>query len=101
RGDDAGGVERLLGLGEGEARSGQEAAAKSTFLAAAQIARDNHQPEQLARAADGYGGRYVWLRAGADPSIVPLLEDALASLPDADSPIRVRLMGRLACARPS
>jgi hypothetical protein len=58
-------------------------------------------PEPLAQAAFGYGGRFVWVRAGGDPHVVPLLEDALAALPAGDSPTRVRLMGRLACARRS
>jgi hypothetical protein len=56
-------------------------------------------PEQLARAALGYGGRYLWVRAGGDAHVVPLLEDALAVLPTGDSP--TRLLGRLACARRS
>ena len=71
------------------------------FLKAAEVARRERLPDQLARAAFGYGGRYMWTRAGADPHLVPLLEDALAGLHEGHSPIRVRLMGRLACARRS
>ncbi|MGH2997060.1 MAG: hypothetical protein ACRDM9_12165, partial [Gaiellaceae bacterium] len=100
-GDDAARCDLLVRLGEALARAGDEAAAKATFLAAAEIARRARQPDQLARAALGYGGRYLWVRAGGDPHVVPLLEDALAALPEGDSPTRVRLMGRLACARRS
>jgi tetratricopeptide (TPR) repeat protein len=100
-GDDTARSDLLVRLGEALARAGDEAAAKATFLAAAEIARRAGQPDQLARAALGYGGRYLWVRAGGDPHVVPLLEDALAALPEGDSPTRVRLMGRLACARRS
>jgi hypothetical protein len=88
----------LLSLGEVLARAGEDGAAKATFLEAAEIAGRARLSEQLARAALGYGGRYLWVRAGRDRHIVPLLEDALAALPDEDSATRVRLLGRLACA---
>jgi tetratricopeptide (TPR) repeat protein len=100
-GNDAARADLLLSLGEALARAGEDASAKSTFLQAAGIARRERLPEQLARAALGYGGRYLWVRAGGDPRVVPLLEDALDALPDGDSATRVRLMGRLACARRS
>lgn len=99
--DDWARLELLLSLGEAQARSGEEAAAKATFLTAADIARRERLPDQLARAAFGYGGRYIWTRAGDDPHLIPLLEDALAGLHKEDSPTRVRLMGRLAGARRS
>src|SRR6266536_1384876 len=99
--DDPARCDLLLSLGEALARAGEDAAAKTRFLAAAEIARRLRLPDQLARAAVGYGGRFLWLRAGDDPHVVPLLEDALDALPAGDSPIRVRLMARLACARRS
>ena len=52
--------------------------------------------EQLARAALGYGGRFIWDASRDDPSVVPLLERALSVLGDGDSPLRVRLLARLA-----
>ena len=52
--------------------------------------------EQLARAALGYGGRFVWARAWGDEHLVPLLEEALRALPTNDSELRVRLLARLA-----
>lgn len=88
----------LLALGDAEAREGDLATAKETFLRAAEIARREHAPELLAAAALGYGGRFVWARAGSDRHVVPLLEEALRSLPDGDGPIRARLMARLAGA---
>ena len=39
----------------------------------------------LAKAALGYGGRYVWMAARGDPHVIPLLEEALSSLPTGDS----------------
>jgi DNA-binding SARP family transcriptional activator len=87
----------LLALGDGEARGGDAPAAKETFVRAAEIARKLNAPEQLARAALGYGGRWVWFRAGQDTRLIPLLEDALDGLPD-PGPLRARLLARLAGA---
>ena len=100
-GDDAPRADLLLLLGEALARAGEDASAKAAFLEAASLARRDRLPEQLARAALGYGGRYLWVRAGGDPHVIPLLEDALAVMPEGDNATRVRLMGRLACARRS
>jgi class 3 adenylate cyclase/tetratricopeptide (TPR) repeat protein len=88
--------ELLVKLGDAQARAGDPATAKETFLAAADLARRIPSPDQLARAALGYGGRFVWSRAWGDPKLVPLLEEALAALPEADSELRVRLLARLA-----
>ena len=84
----------LLALGEAQARAGDMSAAKETYVAAADLARDR-DPAALARAALGYGGRFVWARAWGDTRLVPLLEEALAALPDADSDLRARLLARL------
>ena len=88
----------LLALGDAEARAGNMPEAKNAFLAAAEIARHRGMPEALAQAAVGYGGRIVWARAGHDLRLVALLRDALAGLPPSDSPLRVRLLARLAGA---
>jgi DNA-binding SARP family transcriptional activator/tetratricopeptide (TPR) repeat protein len=88
----------LLALGDAEARAGNMPEAKNAFLAASEIARDCGMPEALAQAAVGYGGRIVWARAGHDLRLVALLRDALAGLPPSDSPLRVRLLARLAGA---
>jgi tetratricopeptide (TPR) repeat protein len=90
--------ELLLGKGDAHARAGDTLAAKDSFFAAADLARRLDNPEQLSRAAIGYGGRIVWLRAGRDRRFIPLLEDALRATAERSSPERVRLMARLACA---
>jgi tetratricopeptide (TPR) repeat protein len=90
--------ELLLALGDAHARAGDEPKAKETFLRAADAARDAGSPEQRARAALGYGGRFVWARAGTDQQLVPFLESALTALGENDSPLRVRLLARLAGA---
>lgn len=88
----------LLGLGDAQAKAGDEPGSKGSFLAAAEIARRLGDAENLAQAALGYAGRFVWARAGKDRHIVPLLEEALAALGVKDSPLRVRMMARLAGA---
>jgi DNA-binding SARP family transcriptional activator len=89
--------ELLLSLGEAQARKG-DAAASTTFLEAARLARSVGFREQLACAALGYGGRFVWMIAGRDKNIVPLLEDALHALGEEDSALRARVLARLAGA---
>jgi DNA-binding SARP family transcriptional activator len=96
--DEAARCELLLALGGAEARGGDVPAAMETFLHAAEVARALHAPEQLARAALGYGGRWIWFRAGKDQRLIPLLEDALATLPEGDSELRAMLLARLAGA---
>jgi hypothetical protein len=88
--------ELRLALGDAQARAGEFPAAKETFLSAADLARTSRTPEQLARAALGYGGRFVWEAARGDRHLVPLLRDALAALGEEDSLLRVKVMARLA-----
>jgi tetratricopeptide (TPR) repeat protein len=91
-------AELLLLLGDAEARAGDFKAARTTFLRAAAIARETADGVRLARAALGYGGRFIWSRAGGDADLVPLLQDAIAMLADTDEALGVRLRARLACA---
>jgi eukaryotic-like serine/threonine-protein kinase len=88
----------LLSLGEAEARAGNTPAAKTAYLDAAGIARRLGLSRELALAAAGYGGRYVCSRAWGDATLVSLLEEGLAALPDDDVELRVRLLARLAGA---
>jgi tetratricopeptide (TPR) repeat protein len=88
----------LLALGDARMKAGDDDGARATFLDAADVARELNDPAALAEAALGYGGRFVWVRAGSDPHLIPLLEEALATLPPDDSPLRVRLLARLAGA---
>jgi predicted ATPase len=57
--------ELLLGLGDAQARAGEEAASKETFVRAAEVARAVPAASLLARAALGYGGRFLWARREA------------------------------------
>jgi len=88
--------ELLLSLGDALARAGDQERARETFLTAAELARRSGSAGHLARAALGYGGRFVWSRAWGDPHLVPLLEEALALLGDTDDDLRIRLLTRLA-----
>jgi DNA-binding SARP family transcriptional activator len=86
----------LLGLGDAQARAGDDAGAKHTFLRAAEVARGARLAEQLGRAALGYGGRWVWTKGRGDQHLLPLLEEAVETLPPEDSALRARLLARLA-----
>ena len=90
--------ELLLALGDAQSRSGDAQAAKATFLRAAELGRTAGLPELVARAAAGYGGRFLWTHAIADERIVPLLEDALSGLGEEHALLRVQLLSRLAAA---
>ncbi|MFL5796382.1 MAG: ATP-binding protein [Actinomycetota bacterium] len=90
-------AETLLRLGDTQSRSGDFVGAKEWFLRAAGVAGRTGDPRHLARAALGYGGRFVWARAGNDAHLVPLLQDALVLLGGQDARLRVRLLTRLAC----
>ena len=91
-------VDILLDLGDAQTRAAEDTTAKETFLRAAGLSKRTGEATQLARAAFGYGGFFVWQRAGADREMVPLLQDALMMLGGADDQLRVRLLSRLACA---
>lgn len=88
--------ELLLGMGDSQARAGDASAAKDSFLRTADIARRIQSPEYLARAALGYGGRFVWEAARGDAHLRPLLEEALDALEEKDDDLSVRVMARLA-----
>jgi DNA-binding SARP family transcriptional activator len=88
----------LLALGHAQVRAGTAAAARETFLRAAQTARELALPDAFAQAALGYGGRFVWARAGDDQELVPLLREALALAGERDARLQARLLGRLAAA---
>jgi predicted ATPase len=90
--------ELLVALADAQSRAGDDLAAKATYLRAAELAKAAELPEVLARAAAGYGGRFVWVRGATDAQLIPLLEDALAAIGDADTILRVQLLSRLATA---
>jgi hypothetical protein len=87
--------ELLLALGDAHSREGDTPASKQTYREAAELAEALELSQPLAQAALGYGGRLIWEVSRDDPHLVPLLERALASIGEADSPLRVRLLARL------
>jgi DNA-binding SARP family transcriptional activator len=91
RDDPSGRTELLLALGDARTRGGH-AAARAPFAEAASLAR-GRSPEQLARAAIGFGGRYY--EAGVvDLELIELLREALAADPPEE--LRIHLLARLA-----
>jgi len=90
-------IDLLLSLGDVQARAG-DLSSRETFVEAAKLARRSGSPQQRARAALGIGGRLPWSRAGNDTQVIPALQDALVLLGGADDRLRVKLLGRLACA---
>jgi hypothetical protein len=92
--DETGRCELLLRLGAAQARAGDYQQAKGSCLQAAEIARRLGAPEQLARAAMGFGERQV--EGGlVDRQLVALLQEALDGLGPQDAPLRARLLARL------
>ena len=86
----------LIALGEARGRAGNTPASQEAYLAAAALAERHAMSDRLARAAIGYGGRFLWEVARGDEHVVPLLERAIAALGDDDPGLRVRLLVRLA-----
>jgi DNA-binding SARP family transcriptional activator/tetratricopeptide (TPR) repeat protein len=93
---DAARCELLLALGDAQTRAGDEPGWKETFQEAAELADSLGLPEQLARAALGYGGRIIWDVSRDSGNLIAILERALDVLPEEDSILRARLMARLA-----
>jgi DNA-binding SARP family transcriptional activator/predicted ATPase len=88
----------LISLGSAIMAAGDAPSAKDTFLRGVVIARSLGETELLAEAALGYGGLTIWSRAGEDPLIVALLEEALEALGAEETPLRARVLARLAAA---
>ncbi|HEY7692073.1 MAG TPA: AAA family ATPase [Gaiellaceae bacterium] len=90
----------LLRLGDAQWRAGDVKAARTSFEDATQLARRLGDGELLARAALGYvtalGGFLFYARFEVGATGAGLLADALAALPDDDSPLRASLLSRLA-----
>ncbi|HTE63439.1 MAG TPA: AAA family ATPase, partial [Solirubrobacteraceae bacterium] len=86
--------ELLLALGSSQERAGSPAP-RSTFSAAAATARALGDPALLGRAALGYAGR--WSQLGrVEEDVAAVLQEALAALGGEETPLRARLLARLA-----
>jgi DNA-binding SARP family transcriptional activator/tetratricopeptide (TPR) repeat protein len=90
--------ELLLALGDAQTSAGDTAAAQDSFARAANMARQSGWADRFARAALGYGGRFVWEGDYERPhTLSTLLEEALGGLGE-DNPLRARVLARFACA---
>lgn len=88
-------AELWYGLGEALHRAGDAPAAHAALETAATLARRLGDSEMLACVALVLAGRFA-VTVPPDPAISSALEEALAALDEKDSPLRVRLMARLA-----
>ena len=89
-------AEVRIALGCTRIRRGQGAAGQALCLEAAETARKLGDSELLARAALAYGLEIT--AALVNPTLVALLEESLAALPEGDSALRARVTARLAAA---
>jgi tetratricopeptide (TPR) repeat protein len=87
--------ELLVALGEAQVLAGATAQARLSFEHAATLARRLPSPELLARAALGLAG-HLGTPGLADADTLALLEEVLGALPETDSVLRARVMGRFA-----
>jgi tetratricopeptide (TPR) repeat protein len=84
----------LLAHGEALERGGFISRSESSFLQAAELARELNNARNLARAALGLGRAYQ--RIGSiDQRLIALLEEALKRLGPQDDPLRARALARL------
>jgi len=91
--------ETLMAMGEAQRRAGATDAARESFRQAGDLAHQLQAPELLARAALGFAPGFTGISVSGgteDPLVVLLLEDALRKLETRDSPLRARVLGRLA-----
>jgi DNA-binding CsgD family transcriptional regulator len=88
--------ELLLALGEARMAASEVPAARAAYQQAGELARRIGAPELLARAGLGLGLEFT--SGMVDPVEVGLLEEALVALGGEDSPLRARVLARLARA---
>ncbi len=87
----------LLELAEAQSRAGDRDKAKCNFQQAAAIALDRSMAAEVARAALGFESESTATEVGiVDHVLVDLLEAALAALAPDDSPLRARVLAKLA-----
>ncbi|MBX3026368.1 AAA family ATPase [bacterium] len=93
--------ELLLSLGDACWGTGDLGRMRATYERAADAARGLARAEgahRLARAALGLGGRQQRAHVAFDQVVVGLLEESAAALGEEDSPLRARVLARLAYA---
>jgi AAA ATPase domain len=95
--------ELLLGLGTAQGAAGGRRNSQEAFMQAAEAARAAGHAEKFADAVLGLGRQDAFHDAfetprNPDHPLVHLVEEALAALPLEDSPLRARLLSRLASA---
>jgi tetratricopeptide (TPR) repeat protein len=86
--------ELLLRFGAAQAGAGDYQHARQSYLEAAEIARKVGSPQQLAKAALGFGEPQVE-GSLVNRQLIELLEEALGVLSPQDHPLRARLLARL------
>lgn len=89
-------AELLVELGRAEVHAGDEEA-RETLRTAAASAEELGRPDLLARAALDFGA-FALSPGIVDEELVHLLEQALDAIDPSDSPLRARLLARLAVA---
>ncbi|HUP25736.1 MAG TPA: hypothetical protein VNB06_22695 [Thermoanaerobaculia bacterium] len=87
----------LLALARARLRAGDVVSGRTACLEAADLARRLDDSQLLALAGLEYGSVFVF--ADVDRQLVELLEEADAALGAADSPLRARVLARLASAK--
>jgi tetratricopeptide (TPR) repeat protein len=95
--DEARRLALLLALGDAHWRAGENEQAREAFARALDAARLLDLPPAMARAALGFG-RASPERGAVDPTLVAMLEEALAALGEGDSALHAALLARLASA---
>ena len=93
----------LVALGEAWRRAGEWERSRTAFLRAIDIGRRLGEGEMVAEAALGLGTglsahESFDVSGTIDDALVAILEEALAMIPEEDSSVRARLLGRLAVA---
>jgi hypothetical protein len=86
----------LVALGAARIRRGDGTGGKRDCREAASIARELGDADLRAQAALVYGRVFTF--GSVDPVLVGMLEESLEALPPGDSPLRARVLGRLAGA---
>jgi class 3 adenylate cyclase len=89
-------LELLMALGSACWSSGEYNRSRDAYRAAAELAKELGSSDQLALAALGYSGELYFETGQVNATKIALLESALEALGDEDSPLRVRVMSRLA-----